>query len=246
MTSFKIGIMQPYFLPYIGYFQLVAMVDKFVVFDDVNYIQRGWINRNRLLVNDAPFTFTIPLSHSSQNRSIRETQIAEIQWKSKLLRTIEQAYSKAPQFSTVFELCQRIIQFNTTALNVFLLNSLSLIADYLGLQTTIVATSSIYENVMLSGQERIIDICKKENANKYVNLIGGISLYQHDQFLENGIDLRFLRSQEIQYKQFEAEFVPSLSILDVMMFNDIASIKGYIEKCDLISAPLEKTLGGSI
>lgn len=236
MTTHSIGIMQPYFLPYIGYFQLMAMVDKFVVFDDVNFIQRGWINRNRLLMNGAPYTFTIPLSHASQNKLICDTHIAETNWQPKLLRTIEQAYIKAPQFPQVFELCHRIILCNSSSLSAFVLNSLRLIANYLNLQVTIIPSSKVYGNNELCGQERILDICHMEKATAYVNLIGGVKLYEQQRFHENGIKLFFLRSQNTEYRQFSSLFVSSLSILDVMMFNDVASIKSHLKNYDLISA----------
>lgn len=216
----KIAIMQPYLLPYIGYFQLINAVDRFIFLDDVNYIKKGWINRNRILVNSREYLFTIPLKEASQNKLIKDLQLADDEkWKSKLIRTIDDSYKKAPQFKNVFPLVNQIIHFDEKNLSKYILNSIILLNEYLNISTEIVPGSSIYNNYSLKAQEKIVDICRKEHARIYINAIGGIDLYSKDIFSESGIELKFIRSLPLKYPQFNKQFIPWLSILDVMMFN---------------------------
>lgn len=231
----KLAIMQPYFLPYIGYFQLLAAVDKFVVLDDVNYINRGWINRNRLLLNGVAHTFTVPLRGASQNRLICEIELDDAQgWREKLLRTLRQAYRRAPCYVQVSALLESIINYPSLQLDEFLLNSIREVACYLSLEVEIVASSRIYRNTHLKGQERILDICRQEQASIYINPIGGVDLYDRANFLEQGTQLYFLRSRPISYSQGKGEHVPWLSILDVLMFNEPSAVRRLLTEKDLV------------
>lgn len=226
--------MQPYFLPYIGYFQLMAAVDRFVVLDDVNYINRGWINRNRLLLKGAAHTFTVPLIGVSQNKLICDIELADDDvWRDKLLRTIRQTYAKAPCYANVSGLMERIIRYPVCRLDAFLLNSLREVAEYFALRTEIVDSSRIYSNTQLRGQARILDICRQERAERYVNASGGQALYERARFSDQGIELQFLRSRPLSYMQGGAEFVPWLSILDVMMFNPQPEARRLLGEMDL-------------
>ncbi len=230
-----IAIMQPYFLPYIGYFQLMASVDKFILLDDVNYINRGWINRNRMLINGEAHTFTVPLRGASQNKLICDIQLMDDDgWRDKLLRTIRQAYAKAPCFGQVSALVEGIICNPVRQLDAFLLNSLHEIANYIGLDTEIVASSRIYCNAHLHGQARILDICKQEGAQRYVNASGGEALYERTSFREQGLELKFLHSRALSYAQGQSEFVPWLSILDVLMFNPQPEVRRLLGEMDLV------------
>ncbi|GAB3568153.1 WbqC family protein [Spirosoma luteolum] len=227
-----LAIMQPYFLPYIGYMQLMSAVDTFVLYDDVAFINRGWINRNRLLINGQEHLFTVPLRDASQNKRINEVHLADDpKWRSKLLKTIEQGYRKAPQFATVMPLAETLINVPTDSIAELVHSSLVSINEYLGLTTRLVASSSIYNNVELKAQERILDICRQENATRYINPIGGMELYDKETFTQAGMTLNFIRSVRAEYPQFKNEFVPWLSILDVLMFNDkdatLALLKTY-------------------
>lgn len=230
-----VAIMQPYFLPYIGYFQSMATVDKFVVLDDVNFINRGWINRNRLLLNSSAHTFTVPLRSASQNRLICEIELDDEQgWRKKFLRTIQLAYGRAPCYAQVFSLLESLINYPSIRLDEFLLNSLREVMRYLSLEVEIVSTSRIYKNAHLKGQERILDICRQERANVYINPIGGVDLYDRASFSEQGLSLCFLRSRPINYSQGKEEHVPWLSILDVLMFNKPSSVRGLLAERDLV------------
>lgn len=214
--------MQPYFLPYIGYFQLVAAVDKFVLYDDVNYINKGWINRNQILVNGQPYMFTIPLKEASQNKKINEINLAsDEKWRDKTLRTFLQSYKKAPMFNEVFPLIESIFKYPETNLATFIHHSLTEVCDYIKFKTEIVPSSTIYNNQDLNGQDRILDICMREKASIYINAPNGKSLYEASVFSAKNIELKFLESSSVRYEQYpQSDFVPNLSIVDVLMFND--------------------------
>ena len=221
----KLAIMQPYLFPYIGYFQLINAVDKFVIYDDVNFINKGWINRNRILVNGKPYTFTVPLKDASQNKLIKDLKLAiDGRWKTKFIRTLEMSYKKAPYFDKTFDIVENVINTKSTFLIDWHLKSLVLIKRYLEIKNTFIKASTQYNNQNLKGQERIIDICLKEKANDYINPIGGQSIYDEQSFIGNKIKLHFLKSDLITYKQYNNEFMPWLSIIDVLMFNSIKNI----------------------
>ena len=232
----RIAIMQPYLFPYIGYFQLINAVDLFVIFDNVNYIKRGWINRNRILVNGREYMFSVPLRKASQNRMIRDVEImTDGRWRSKLLKTIEYNYKKAPYFSRVFPVITEIINYPETYISRFIYHSLVVIKRYLGIDTEIVESSSRYNNDTLRSAEKIIDICKKEGADHYINPIGGIDLYDKESFLKEGIKISFLKPQEVAYPQIgTSSFVRSLSIIDVMMNNPPSRIRGMLKRYELL------------
>jgi hypothetical protein len=230
-----IAIMQPYFLPYIGYFQLLSAVDKFVVLDDVSYINRGWVNRNRLLLNGVPHTFTVPLAGASQNRRICDIElVGEQNWRGKLMRTIQQAYGRAPQYARVAKFVECIVNFRSIGLDEFLLNSIREIVSFLSLEVEIVSTSRIYKNEHLKAQERILDICQLEQADVYINPIGGVDLYNMTSFKTKGIQLQFLSSRPVNYSQGNGQYVPWLSILDVLMFNSPQVVRQLLDEIDLV------------
>lgn len=211
-----LGANQPYFLPYLGYFQLINAVDRFLILDDFNYINRGWINRNRILRDGKVVYVTIPLRHASQNRLIKE--IVTIDSLEKPLRCIEAAYKQAPFFDEVFPLVHDIITFTDHNLNSFLLNSLQIICGYLKINTPLILNSQRNNKTYLRSEKRMIHICKTMGADIYINAIGGIDLYSHDNFDKERIQLKFLKSDLPQYKQMRTQkFVPALSILDIMM-----------------------------
>ncbi|GAB3721785.1 WbqC family protein [Spirosoma lituiforme] len=231
-----LAIMQPYFMPYIGYMQLMGAVDTFILYDDVSFINRGWINRNRLLINGQEHLFTIPLKDASQNKRINEVHLADDpKWRSKLLKTIEQGYRKAPCYQQVMPLTEKIVNYTTDSITDLVYFSLVELNKYLGLTTRLVASSSIYSNAELKGQERILAICRQENATRYINPIGGIDLYDKVTFEETGIQLRFIKSKVVTYSQFSHnDFIPWLSILDVLMFNDSASVRVLLGEYELV------------
>ena len=226
--------MQPYFFPYLGYWQLIHAVDKFVIYDDVTYIKNGWINRNRILINNAPAYFTIPLYQASSYKRIGDTSLnLTLNWRDKLLKTIENTYRKSPFFAEVFPVIEKIILFNTQNLADFLINQLLELSVFMEIKTKFVLTSRKYENQFLSGQERVIDICKQEETDIYLNAIGGQTLYDSKTFNEAGIELQFIEMKPLPYKQKTDAFVPCLSIIDVLVNVGVEGVKEHLEAFEL-------------
>lgn len=225
----RLAIMQPYFFPYLGYWQLMQAVDRFVILDDVNYINRGWINRNRILVNGRATYFTVPLVRASQNRRICDLDVQmEGNWRDKLVRMIDVTYRRAPSFAEVFPVCQRLLGIAERRLGDYLVRQLREMAACLGLATEFVPSSRCYGNEQLAGQERIIDICRREGADSYFNLPGGRALYDAHAFAEQGIGLNFIAPVLAPYAQRAAEFIPGLSIIDVLMANGIEATRNMV------------------
>ena len=231
----KLAIMQPYIFPYIGYFQLIKAVDKFVLYDDVNFINRGWINRNRILVNGSDSMFTIPLKDASQNKLINEIDVNwDNNWKGKFLKTIEQAYKKAPFYENILPIIEKTIEVQEVQFNKIIENNLRLICEYLEIKTEIISSSTIYQNTDKKAQERILDICLHEKANHYINPIGGLELYDKEIFANENMQMNFIKSSPVEYKQFKNEFVPWLSMIDVLMFNSKEEINKFLDNYELV------------
>ena len=230
----KIGIMQPYFFPYIGYWQLINAVDKYVIYDDVNYIKGGWINRNRILINDKPSFINLKMNGSSPNKLIKEIHVSnDNRWKNKLLKSIELSYRKAPFFEMSFPIIEEIMNHDEVNLSLYLENLIKRIAEYLEMNTEFVLSSNIEKDNSLKGQDKVIEICKSLGAKEYYNAIGGVELYSAENFNSYGIELRFLRTEYIEYKQFKNDFSPYLSIIDVMMFNSKEEIMNILDMYSL-------------
>lgn len=221
----KIGVMQPYFMPYIGYWQLLAEVDRFVVFDDVNYIKKGWINRNRILLNGQEHTFVLPLVKASQNKKINELMIFDGKNNKKLLyEKMTFAYKKSCNYEEVAELLKDIIEYEDDKLVNYITHSINRMCEYLGIKTDILISSDLEKNTELKGQDKILEICKILDADYYINPIGGRELYNKNIFAENGVKLEFIQTECQEYAQNSKEFVAGLSIFDVICNNsrDIA------------------------
>jgi hypothetical protein len=225
----NVAVMQPYFFPYIGYFQLVTAVDKFVYLDDVNYNKKGWMNRNRLMIGGSVQYFTIPVSGASQNQKINEVKIQVTgPWREKMTRSLAQSYAKAPFVNEALHLLEKVLCIQSEYLSDYAKTSIKVIADYLDIKTTFIDSSQSYGNGSLSGSERILDIAKREEASVYYNLPGGASLYDDKVFNTQKIELRFIRPNLEPYPQNSNAFTPGLSILDVLMFNDRATTKDML------------------
>ena len=228
----KLGIMQPYFFPYIGYWQLVKAVDKYVVYDDVAYIKGGWINRNNFLINSQKKLFTIQVNGASSYKKINEIEIKDDF--SSFKKMLQINYAKAPLYKNCQELVEYITSFNSKNLGMFLFNAIKSVVEYLGFETEIVLSSEIEKDDNLKGQEKVIHICNLLGADEYYNAIGGQELYSKQDFKENGISLSFLKTNIIPYKQLKNDFVPGLSILDVMMFCSKDQIHEMLDSYELI------------
>ena len=216
----RLSVMQPYFLPYIGYWQLIAASDIFIVYDNIKYTKKGWINRNRLLREGKDALFTIPLKSASDSLNVSQREVAVDFNPLHVLNQFREAYHSAPQYSVVMPLLQKIMWFESANLFHFIYHSIDLIGGYLGLQQTqIVHSSPAPIDHSLKGQDKVIALCEAVDADEYLNAQGGVELYSVEAFAERGIDLQFIRPKTIEYPQLGKPFVPWLSIVDVLRFN---------------------------
>lgn len=216
--------MQPYFFSYIGYFQLIASVDVFVIYDNIKYTKKGWINRNRMLLNGSDAMFSLPLRKDSDSLDVVQREISSDFDREKLLNQLRGAYRRAPFFKDVFPLLENVIKNTDSNLFRYIRYSVEVVCEALGIETKIVASSDLSVGRDLKSQDKVIALCKAVGADAYINSIGGVDLYEKKVFSENGIDLIFLKPRPLNYAQFGGEFVPWLSIIDVMMFNPMGEI----------------------
>lgn len=219
----KIAIMQPYFLPYIGYWQLMNVVDTYVIYDNIKFSKKGWIHRNRLLLNNKDEMVSLPLKKDSDYLDINQRKLSDGRDDqiNKYLRKIEQNYRKAPQFNIVYPLIEKIFLSSETNLFDFVFNSILIIKDYLNIRTSIIKSSDLVIcHNDFKGEAKVLEIVKELKGTNYINAIGGRELYNKDSFSANKIKLEFLESEQTTYKQFKNDFIPWLSIIDVMMFLD--------------------------
>lgn len=232
----RVAIMQPYFLPYIGYFQLIASADLFIVYDNIKYTKKGWINRNRMTQNGRDVLFSLPLKRDSDSLSVCDREIAAEFDSDKLLRQFSSAYRGAPYVNQTLPLIEEIIKHADKNLFQFVHHSIVRVCSHLGIKTPIKKSSEIHINHELKNQDKVLALCSEVGATTYINSIGGIELYSAAAFHSNNIDLRFIRSRPFEYPQLGSGFVPWLSIVDVLMLNPLERIRQAIyDNYDLFS-----------
>ncbi len=224
----KLAIMQPYFLPYIGYFQLIDAVDVFVVYDNIKYTKKGWINRNRLLQNGTDVMFSLPLKKDSDTLDVVERELAADFNRDKLLNQFKGCYARAPYFAQTLPLLEEIMRSNENNLFRFIHHAIVRTCQHLGITTEIRVSSDIAIDHSLKSQDKVIALCQALGANTYINAIGGMELYAPDAFKAGGLELKFIKSKPFEYAQFANEFVPWLSIIDVLMFNPLDAVRECI------------------
>lgn len=230
----KGAIMQPYFFPYIGYFQLISAVDEFVIYDNIKYTKKGWINRNRILVNGSDALISIPLKKDSDSLDVVQRELAADFDKTKLINQIKNAYIKSPQFKEVFPLIESIIRYEENNLFKYIFNSICKICDHIGINTKFIISSEIKIDHTLKAQDKVISLCKERGFDVYINPIGGAELYSGDSFNEHSIDLKFIQSNIQPYPQGKHEFISHLSMIDVLMHCDKESVLRQLSKYSLV------------
>ncbi|MDE1208099.1 WbqC family protein [Tenacibaculum larymnensis] len=232
----KVAIMQPYIFPYLGYFQLIKSVDVFVFYDDVNFIKRGWVNRNKILVNNKEKLISFPCIAASQNKLINEVTV-DLNDKQyvKLLQTIKQAYVKAPYYSQVYPVIEEVFFSSATTIAELAIISIKAITAYLNLDTIFYNSSASFSSSKgVDKADRLITITKQLGADTYINAIGGTEIYTKDYFKENKVSLYFLEPELFNYKQFNEECIKGLSIIDILMFNDKEQVNEMLKNYDLV------------
>ncbi len=224
---------QPYFFPYLGWWQLLKAADLFLVSDDYNFIRKGWITRNRILMNGDVILFRIEVKGQSSFKLIKDMEIVPPNI-GKKLKTLDMAYHKAPFFEAGMALAERVLSYPERGLSVFLENSIKEVRDYLGITTPLGRTSDFPGNSLLKREERIYDFCARTGADTFVNAIGGMKLYDPEEFARKGIRLLFLKSGLPEYPQSGATFVKGLSILDAIMYNSPEALEVMLDDYTLI------------
>jgi hypothetical protein len=253
----KIAVMQPYFFPYVGYFQAIHVVDKYILYDDLNFIKESWMNRNRfLLKNGNSCYFNVPLKKKSSVNKIYEIELIDNDnWRKNILNGIFLNYKKAKYFDDVYPLIEYVVNYPTEKLTELNFQSINCVCGYLNVKTEISKDSVKYNDIeiKLAAENldekdfpelkltewrrkvvRVLEICRMEGADIFINAIGGINLYPKDVFFQNGIELKFIKTRNIEYKQFDNEFVPNLSIIDVMMFKSPDDIKSLLNEYEFV------------
>ncbi len=228
----KVAANQPYLFPYIGYWQLINSVDVFALCDNYQYIFSGWINRNRILVNGTPKYFRVEL-HDCHHKNMTEIMVKEVDLNAKYNQLYE-AYKRAPYFEETWNLIKKILMYEDRTLSEYVGNSIRVMCDYLDIDTKIIRTSDFEGNDNFKGQDRILDLCKRLGADTYINAVGGQELYSYAVFRENGFELQFINPGLKEYKQFHNEFVPGLSIIDLLMFLPKEEVKAQLNNCTFI------------
>lgn len=228
----QIAIMQPYVFPYIGYFHLIDASQLFVFYDDVHFVKKGWINRNRILLNGKDHLFTVPLSSVSQNALINQTMLStNNEWTAKFNTTLTHCYRKAPYFSRAIDVINSVSNASKCNISDMAINSIASVYDYLGMDFNYTKSSICSPGTQgIDKADRLIEVTKSLGYKRYINSAGGKELYSKEYFSKNGVTLSFVESEDVKYKQFSDEFVPRLSIIDVMMFNDVSEIKELLTK----------------
>ncbi|MCP4440177.1 MAG: WbqC family protein [Aureispira sp.] len=233
----KLGIMQPYFFPYIGYFALIKQTDEFILFDTPQFIRHGWIERNQILKpNGERLYIKAPLKKHHRDTKIKELVINDTQnWRSKILAQLVPYKKVAPNYWKVIKLLKEIFEYETTSIVEFNLHSLRKVCDYLNVTTPIKIWSEMGVSIedATAPDEWALNICKALGANTYYNPMGGTSFFDRSKYEKAGIDLKFMESQAVEYKQFPNEFAPFLSIIDLMMFCNVESINEMMDNFKL-------------
>lgn len=233
----KLAIMQPYFFPYLGYFQLIDSVDRFVVYDDVQYMKGGWINRNRIFMDGSPAWISLPVMPDSTYSNINQRAISAKEYeksKTKILGQLHAGYRKSLFYADTLQLVKMVLDCEERNVSAFIFNSLAVVCEYLGIKTPLALSSAIDKNDEgCSGVDRVFAICRATGAKTYINSIGGRELYRPDDFAAQGIDLRFIAMDNIEYSQGATAFVPYLSIIDVLMYNGREATQSLLQQYSL-------------
>lgn len=252
----KIGVMQPYFFPYIGYFQCIHAVDKYILYDNINFIKKQWVNRNQILINKQPEFFSIDLIGKSSFKKIKDVQIFEgNNWRRKIIKILTLNYRKTPYYKEILPFLEFLINYECVFLSQFNQHSICEIVKLLNIKSEIISNSSLYSSIedklnesnleelysskykleeYSSKNLRILEICKQENSTIYINAIGGQKLYNKEEFKNNGIELFFIKTLDYSYKQKADTFHPHLSIIDVLFNNGIKGTQELITNYELI------------
>jgi hypothetical protein len=234
-----IAVMQPYLFPYLGYFQLIAAADVFVLGDDLQYVRSGWVNRNRILHNDEARLITFPLKKDRFELQINQRQLCDhfSDEAERLIRLLTESYEQAPYFAQVMPLVERLIRFPQQNIALYAEHAIREMCAYLHIVTPIMRSSDLILGNPLDKQERIIRIAHTFEATTFITPEGGSVVYDRDHFARNRLLVRFFRMTPVEYRQFRQPFVANLSIIDVLMFNCVEQVQRMLAEYQLDKHP---------
>lgn len=228
----KLAVMQPYLFPYYGYFQLIDSVDKFVLYDDANYIKQGYINKNSINVDGAERNFIVPVIGASSNKKIKDLSFSGDVKKS--LAMIRQSYSKAPNFNNIYPIVEETLNSPNRSIVTVCQKGIENVCDYLDIKTEIIKSSELSYNRELTAAGKLIDMTLTLNCSHYINSIGGKKLYDKVLFKDHDVELSFIKPSRINYESNGVCFENNLSIIDVLMWLDPERIKENLKKYELV------------
>lgn len=232
----KLAIMQPYFFPYLGYFSLIDLSERFILFDTVQFIRHGWIERNRILKPNGEFLYIkVPLEKHSRNTLIKEIKIRHENWREKIVEQLVPYKKNAPYYQQTLNVIKSSWNIETDSIVKLNENILKTVCTYIGIKTSIEVWSELGITIdnICEPDEWALEICKKMNANTYYNPIGGIGFFKTQKYTDQSIEIYFLKSVPKLYNQFGNKFMENLSIIDVMMFNSINQIQSMLASYEL-------------
>ena len=243
----KLGIMQPYFFPYLGYFSLIKNTDEFILFDTVQFIKHGWIERNRILKQGGDWQYVaVPLEKHSLDTKIMDIKIRNSEdWKNKILSQLTQYKRKAPYYNKTIEVVKKALDIDTDSIVVLNKHILEVVCEYLGFCPNIKIFSEMNLKIeeAKAPDEWALNICvAMGNVNEYWNPPGGISFFDKTKYDKKNIELKFQSINLQPYVQRIGYFEPGLSIIDVMMFNQPSDILKFLDDYKFIEPEVEKTL----
>ncbi|MGH8380248.1 WbqC family protein [Pseudomonas sp.] len=230
--------MQPYLLPYLGYFQLIAAADCFVLYDNVQFIKNGWIERNRYLLDGEAKWFRVSLSKGSHQQQIMDRRIAEQFDPGEILNKLGFAYRKAPHVQPLLSWLEALLAEPASSIAELNERILRACCALIGLQTPITRASDLSIGTDSKAQERVLEVVRACGASHYLNPINGGHLYQAEAFQQAGITLELLSATLPGYRQGPGNhpFAAGLSILDALMFNEPETVGAWAKRGEIVSA----------
>jgi hypothetical protein len=227
----KLAAMQPYFFPYLGQFDLLNRADIWIAYDPAQYIRHGWVNRNRVLHPESGWHYiVVPLQKHTHEVVINQMKIASSDWKTEIFKRLQHYHMDAPFYRPTIHFLQDVLsteETNLSKLNVALFRAT---ATMLGIHTPIFVFSEMELSLSSSGPQNLaLELCRAVGATEYINPPGGVHLYSPEEFAKYGILLTIQSFSPMVYSCGRFEFIPSLSIIDVMMWNSSEEIKYYLD-----------------
>ena len=235
----KLGIMQPYFFPYIGYFSLIKHTDFWVVFDTPQFMRHGWVERNRILKPDGIEWQYVkaPLEKFGQKTAIKDLLIKNTtNWEQKILAQLQHYKKKSPYYQNTLRILEEVFCTRYTSITDLNNKVLEIICKYLSIDFKYVVFSSMDLDTSMVSEpdEWALEISKSLKAEEYINPIGGLEFFDRSKYEKENIKIHFQRQNIKEYKQLKGEFVPGLSILDVLMFNSPEEINIMLDDFELV------------